>query len=163
MASMLRRCYTKDKQTKSYENCYVCDEWHNYSNFEIWYENNYYRINEDLDIDKDILIKNNNIYSPNTCLLVPKYINGLFIRIKNTPGECLMGVYYDKERNLFVTKCREKNKRVFLGRFSNEVDAFQAYKEHKESYIKKVALEYKDIIPQKVFDAMMRYEVEIND
>jgi hypothetical protein len=36
-------------------------------------------------------------------------------------------------------------------------------KNFKENYIKQVADEYKDLIPQKVYEALYRYEVEIND
>ena len=31
-------------------------------------------------IDKDILVKGNKVYSPNTCCLVPKNVNNLFIK-----------------------------------------------------------------------------------
>jgi hypothetical protein len=33
----------------------------------------------------------------------------------------------------------------------------------EENYIKQVAEEYKDLIPKKLYDAMMSYIVEIND
>ena len=37
------------------------------------------------------------------------------------------------------------------------------YKKYKEKLIKKIADEYKDEIPIKLYDAMYRYEVEITD
>ena len=40
---------------------------------------------------------------------------------------------------------------------------FFVYKQFKEKYIKQVADEYKDLIPQKLYDALYKYEVEIND
>ena len=36
-------------------------------------------------------------------------------------------------------------------------------KEFKENYIKEVANEYKDKIPQKLYEAMYRYKVEIDN
>ena len=50
-----------------------------------------------------------------------------------------------------------------IGLYDNEYEAFLSYKRFKEKYIKQIANEYKDIIPQKLYDAMYRYEVEIND
>ena len=42
-------------------------------------------------------------------------------------------------------------------------EAFRAYKQFKEDYIKQVADEYKDKIPQKLYDAMYNYKVDITD
>lgn len=81
---MLSRCYNKREQSKkpSYIGCEVCEEWLCFETFEKWYNENYYNLeNEPLNLDKDILFSNNKIYSPKTCLLVPKRINQLFIRI----------------------------------------------------------------------------------
>ena len=41
-----------------------------------------------------------------------------------------------------------------VGRFYNSEDAFICYKEAKEKYIKEVADEYKDKIPQKLYEAL---------
>ena len=46
---------------------------------------------------------------------------------------------------------------------SRTEEAFQAYKQAKEQYIKEVAEEYKDKIPYRLYEAMMNYEVEIDD
>ena len=51
----------------------------------------------------------------------------------------------------------------YLGLFPNQQEAFYAYKKAKEKYIKEVADLYKNIIPQKVYDAMYSYQVEITD
>ena len=82
---MIRRCYdTKSSYNRpTYENCSVCNEWHNFQNFAEWYENNYYEIDNDkMQLDKDILIKNNNIYSSDTCCFVNHTINSMFTNKK---------------------------------------------------------------------------------
>jgi hypothetical protein len=58
-----------------------------------------------------------------------------------------------------------KSKQKHLGYFplDKPFQAFYAYKVFKENYIKQVADKYKDLIPQKLYDAMYKYEVEIND
>ena len=59
---------------------------------------------------------------------------------------------------------KENNKKViYLGTYNTIEEAFLAYKIFKENYIKQVADEYKDLIPQRLYEAMYKYEVEIND
>ena len=80
---MIRRCYdNKDlNKNKAYVGCTVCDEWLCYANFEKWYDDNYYEVNnEEMNLDKDILVKGNKIYSPNNCTFVPQRITTLFIK-----------------------------------------------------------------------------------
>ena len=175
-SKMIRRCYDPYELNKrpTYINCFVCDEWLNFQNFAKWYEENYYEVKDEImALDKDILYKNNKIYSPKTCIFVPKRINSLFIRSDASRGEYPIGVsyYYKKDRDWerLMVSChiyennRTKNK--FLGYFSLDkpFQAFYCYKQFKENYIKQVADEYKDLIPKKLYDAMYKYEVEIND
>ena len=61
--------------------CSVYEGWHNFQNFAKWYEDNYYEIEEEqMHLDKDILVKGNKVYSPDTCVFVPETINGLFVK-----------------------------------------------------------------------------------
>ena len=73
-SGMIKRCYDKKRQEKqpTYRNCIVCDKWHNFQNFAKWWEENIYECNnEKMVLDKDILIKGNKIYSPETCIIAP--------------------------------------------------------------------------------------------
>jgi len=74
---MLKRCYSSrfHKQYPSYIGCSVCPEWHYFSKFRLWMENQKW---EGLELDKDILVKGNKVYSPDTCCFIPKAINYLF-------------------------------------------------------------------------------------
>ena len=85
---MIYRCYNKREQKKKpcYIGCKISKEWLCYSNFKKWYDLNCYIIpdGEPLNLDKDILFKNNKLYSEKTCILVPKSINQIFIRTGNT-------------------------------------------------------------------------------
>ncbi len=167
--SMLQRCYDPYFINKylTYKDCIVCEEWHNFQNFAKWYEKNYYECDNDrMELDKDILIKGNKIYSPKTCVFVPRRINTLFVKNNKNRGEYLIGVYWRNDINKFAVKCsvlNEDKKRIHLGFYDNEEEAFYRYKQFKENYIKQVADEYKDLIPKKLYDAMYKYEIEIND
>lgn len=176
---MIQRCYdpyeiNKDKNL-AYKDVVVCDNWHNFYNFEQWCYRNYYILQEEkVCLDKDILIKGNKIYSPETCIFVPERINMLFCKSDKTRGRYPIGVseYTDKrgenvKRKLRVT-CRtyeKKNKQIFLGYFpiDKPFQAFTVYKKFKENYIKQVADKYKDLIPSELYIALYNWEVEIND
>lgn len=161
---MIHRCYNEKFHARQpqYSECTVCEEWLNFSNFKVWYESNLYG-DEKLDLDKDILYKENKIYSPETCCLVPHVINTLFINGKKNRGELPIGVYLDKDRNKYRACMAFMGKRVKLGRFETPELAFARYKEYKEDFIKDLAEQYKGEIPNKVYDVMMNWEIEITD
>lgn len=166
--SMLERCYSKKYPT--YKDCTVWDKWLNFQNFAEWYENNFYQIEgERMHLDKDILLKGNKVYSPQNCVFVPEKINTLFIKCNNKRGEYPIGVYYDKQTGKFKSQCsvydfeNKKFKKIYLGKYNTPEEAFEVYKQFKEKHIKKIADYYKEQIPQKLHDAMYRYEVEITD
>lgn len=164
--SMLNRCYGKgEKRDVTYIDCEVCDEWLNFQNFAKWFDENYYEIpNERMCLDKDILIKGNKTYSPDACVFAPEKINILFNKNNKLRGDYPIGVTYSKRDKIYEASCcTDKRHQVYLGRYNDVNKAFQVYKEFKENYIKQVADEYKSLIPNKLYIAMYKYEVEITD
>lgn len=171
---MIHRVYDekKIKSRPTYKECNICEEWHNFQNFAKWYDDNYYQVEDyQMHLDKDILVKNNKTYSPETCLIVPSIINALFVKRQNLRGECPIGVSRRKDTNKYrvsFTKSFEngnriQTKRVNYGQYDIPEEAFYIYKIEKEKYLKEVAEYYKDSIPNKVYDAICNYKVEIND
>lgn len=161
---MLKRCYNPKviKRNPTYKGCRVHDSWHNFQVFAEWADKNYYQIEgEVMSLDKDILIKGNKIYSPDTCIFVPQRINNLFTKNDKCRGDLPVGLYHDKKK--YRAQCNVNGKQKYLGCFDTPKEAFQVYKKFKENYIKEIAEEYKDEIPSKLYKALMRYEVEIND
>ena len=156
--AMMQRCYSEYSKNKqpTYRKCRVCREWHDFQNFAKWYEENYYEVDgERMNLDKDILVKGNKIYSPNTCIFVTQRINTLFVKSDKKRGKYPIGVTYDK--------CHNKYKSHHCGYYDTAEEAFEAYKEYKENYIKQIANEYKDKIPNKLYKAMYDYKVELSD
>jgi hypothetical protein len=166
---LLQRCYDEEHRDKypTYKDCTVCEEWLNYKNFSNWYDKNYYDCNgERTNLDKDIIHKGNKIYNPDNCVFTPQKINNLFVKCNASRGDLPIGVVFrDKCDNKFMAECRNTflGKNVYLGLYSTPEEAFEAYKIYKEKHIKEVADYYKDIIPNKLYDALYRYEVEITD
>ena len=168
---ILRRCFDKNSKNKNtaYKDVTCCKEWLLYENFYEWLhqQTNFdkWLNNDDWAIDKDILIKGNKIYSPETCCLVPRNVNNLFIRCQNVRGEYPIGV--GKQYKNYTAKCQNPftGKTEPLGTHETIEAAFLTYKKFKESYIKQVAQEEygKGNITKQCYDAMMNYEVEITD
>lgn len=160
---MLRRSYDPKyhKKNPTYEGCSTVDGWHNFQNFAKWFKNNYYEFGDQtMDLDKDILIKNNKIYSLATCLFVPQSINKLFLKRNSERGLYPIGVSLKRGRGKFRV---QTTKGKHLGLFKDPVEAFQVYKEHKESLIKTIANKNKNRIPKILYEAMMKYRIEIDD
>ena len=170
---MIERCYNNIYKEKhpTYKDVTCCDEWLYYPNFYEWLhsQENFdkFVLLERSAIDKDILIKGNKIYSPETCCLVPGDVNGLFIKQCSSRGKCPIGVRYDKRRHRYVVTCRTHNDKSsqFLGEYNTFEEAFETYKDYKENLIKRIAQEEynKGNITKKCYEAMMNYEVEITD
>lgn len=170
---VLRRCYNEKEREKSptYKDAYICEEWHNFQVFAEWWEENIYECRgEKMQLDKDIFIKNNNIYSPETCLIVPQRINQLFNKSKNNKKNNLPIGVFDNPNRIgvgYCARCRiyenEKSKSVYLGLYNTPEEAFLVYKNFKENYIKQVADEYEKLIPRELYKAMYEYEIEIDD
>ena len=161
---MINRCYNK-KQLKarpSYMQCEVCDEWLNFQNFAEWYEENYYEVEgEKMCLDKDILVKGNKIYYPETCIFVPEKINTLFVKSNKARGKYPIGVA--KQNKKYKATINKYGENVHLGYYNTPNEAFEVYKTEKEQYVKEIAEKYKNIIPQKLYEIMNDYNVEIED
>lgn len=164
--NMLRRCYDQRHYTKypTYFGCSVCDEWLKFSNFEKWY-NEHYR--EGYELDKDIICKGNKVYGPDFCDYVPKRINYLFGRNNGKRGQFPIGVTFKNEKRKAVFKAYMlvSRKQVHLGYYNTPDEAFMAYKKAKEAHIKEVAEDAfeKGEISERIYSALMKYEVEITD
>ena len=168
---MLRRCYDEKfhERQPTYKDCKVCDEWYNFQNFGEWFDNNYYEIKgEKMHLDKDILVKHNKIYSPDTCIYVPQTINSLFVKRDGKRGESAIGTHHNKNDRYQVNCClinpeTGKSKGEYLGCYDTQEKAFEVYKYYKEKNIKEVADYYFGKIPNKLYDTLYNYEVEIDD
>lgn len=163
---MLMRCYDPKYHEKkpTYTGCEVAEEWLNFQTFAAWYEDNYYEIpGQTMSLDKDILVKGNKVYGPDTCVFVPQSINSLFTKSDAKRGELPIGVYYNNQKKKYRACCSVNGKSKHLGYYDTPEEAFQAYKVFKEIYVNKVANENIELIPFELYLAMIEYEVEYDD
>ena len=162
-SEMLRRCYSEKYQNKkpTYKGCSVCDEWLLFSHFKKWFDDNY---KDEYVLDKDILVKNNKVYSPETCCFVPEGLNSLLTNRKNYRGKYPIGV--SKTYNgVFLAKISINGKQRTVARCKSQEEAFAAYKQAREKHIQEVAVEYysQGKITERVYNALVNYKVEITD
>lgn len=164
---MNTRCYNEKfhERQPQYRECDVCEEWlTDKTKFFDWVDENYYTVSdEQMDLDKDILVKGNKLYSPDTCVFVPHSINTLFLNGKKNRGDCPIGVYFDKSKNKFAVCFAIDSNSIKLGRYDTKEKAFGVYKRHKESLIMATADRYKGKIPTHLYNAMLAWEIEETD
>lgn len=156
---MLRRCYYEKERDLhlAYYDCSVCDEWLNFQTFADWYEINYYEIGVGrMHIDKDILVKDNKVYSPETCIFVPQRINMIFMK-KNREVDKDLPTGMRRTLNGFMAQYNNK----YLGIFNNLDDALYYYNIEKQLHINEVAEEYKLLIPPKLYNALLNWNRKI--
>ena len=164
--NMLRRCYSDSfkKKQPTYEGCEVGDKFKSYEYFYEWCHSQIGFANKDWQLDKDLLIKGNKIYNESTCVFIPKDINSLLTKSAASRGEHLIGVHWHKKGGAFAaTVSKNKGKSEYLGLFNTELEAFNTYKKAKESFIKEQANKWKSQIDERAYNALMNYQVEIDD
>ena len=173
-SNILQRCYDKKKQEKfpKYKGVTICKEWLYYPNFVMWCHNqsNWSKVigsPKNFHIDKDILLKGNKLYSPDTCCFVPIGVNILFCKADAIRGDYPIGVSLESKGNHFRSRCNNPitGKQIAHSGFLTPESAFEQYKKDKEMIIKQIAeIEYnKGNIIEKCYNAMLNYQVEITD
>ena len=157
--NMLQRCYYKETHRLKpyYAPCTVEIEWLNFSNYREWHRENKMG-DRKLDLDKDVLIHGNTVYGSETCTMIPHFTNTIFeergletnIILNNASGK------YDVTMSIL-------GKREEVGTFDTEEEAKQGFIAYKQDYIRNFAKKCKGKVPNKTYEAMMNWVVEIID
>lgn len=130
--SMINRCYSISNQNRKsgsmYNDCCVCNEWLTFSNFKSWMEQQDW---EGKELDKDLLVYDNKIYSPETCCFVPKHINMFLTVSKKKLSDSPIGVFIkdrtDKRIKIFSSRISEDGKYKSLGVYLTKFEAHRAW------------------------------------
>lgn len=163
---MLERCYDTNGRAKNpaYNDCAVCAEWHNFQNFAKWFLAE--KIPLDYELDKDIVNKNSRLYSPQTCLLIPKEINRTFHYQRSARGSNPIGVHEvskDKYPLPYVAAVGINGHCTYIGNYLTKEQAFEAYRNKKRQVINEMAEKYKDVISDRAYRSLLNYRIDIND
>lgn len=154
--SMIERCYSKKYLDKkpSYNGCSICEEWKYFSNFKSWMEKQDWEGNR---LDKDLLIRGNRVYSPDTCIFVSQQVNSFITESQAARGDHPIGVSLRKSSGKFSASCRDgAGKLKSLGYYETPEEAHQAWLAYKLEVAKELAAKQKD---ERVSKALLnRYE-----
>lgn len=153
-SNLLQRCYgpSRHKYSHTYAGCTVADEWLTFSKFKAWMELQPWEGNQ---LDKDILIPGNKIYSKETCIFVPGWINSFISNSQASRGIWPLGVSWNKGKNRFQAHCSDpfNKKHVRLGYYDNPQEAHEAWRACKHEH----ACRYADMqIDQRLSDALRK-------
>lgn len=160
--NMLDRCYSKNSTLtkESYKDVTVCDEWHNFQNFAKWFYENYNsEIMKSWHLDKDIICPDCKIYSPETCCIIPIEINTLFSKSSKNSKGLPTGVYYTD--NKYSTSISKFGIQHYLGLYSTIEEAHKVYIEAKRNYLIEVSEKWRDILSDKVCDAIKNFDISL--
>lgn len=103
-------------------------------------------------LDKDILVQNNIIYSPDFCCFVPNKVNSVLIEQQSRLG-LPTGVSYNTNKQRYIARYRNlQGVRVYIGVFDTPEDAHFAWYEYKQEVIKMVIQKFP--LGEKVISAL---------
>lgn len=160
-SDMLARCYSDSVKSThpTYQTCTCCDDWKYYSNFKKWFESQLYK--DGYHLDKDIIVQGNKVYSPETCALVPPYINSLLVCRVKRDGDLMRGVSKEKGSSSFRASCCISKHNIHLGSFKTEIEAHEVYKKAKYNEIRRVATDAFNVgdIDERVYNALLNYKI----
>lgn len=160
---MLTRCYSAKSQINhpTYIGCSVSEEWLHFSNFKKFYDANY---REGFHLDKDILVEGNKIYSPETCVFLPPYLNNLLIDSGNARGDLPLGITANKTKTkngttvTYLAKCNNGYGKQLNRTFKTVEEAQVWYSSTKtrivREQVQRALLE--GAIDQRVADALLQ-------
>jgi hypothetical protein len=162
---MIQRCYSRDKnflvENPTYKDATMANEWLNFQVFGTWYYNQV-GCHDKTQLDKDLLVKGNKHYGPNSVVLIPISVNTFLVGNDASRGIYPKGVCIHHKG--FRAQCHQGKGRKFTGPVVYSVDeAWLQYKEIKESYAKELAAKWQSQIDPRAYQALMSYEVLITD
>ena len=158
---MLHRCYSEKYHAKhNYKDCTVAEDWLLFSNFRKWMVEQEWR---GLQLDKDILILGNKVYSSETCVFVTSKTNSFMLESGKARGEWLIGVCWKELNKKFQASCKNPftDKKEYLGLFDCQYEAHKAWLSKKLEHAYALAAMQTD---QRVAKALIeRYENYVPD
>ena len=158
---IFNRCYSdyQLERRPSYKGCTIDEKWHDFQNFAKWCDEHKYS-GLGYQLDKDILVQGNKLYSPETCCFVPREINMLFTSAAKARGKYPQGVHYYKPLKKYKAIIRTHGNHENLGYHNTPEEAYSVYKYRKEVHVKEMADLWFGNIEPRVYKALMDWKLE---
>lgn len=165
---MLERCVGDRVKNPSYEGCTFDESWVNCQSFIEWgiLQKGHDRLESNgktWQLDKDILVNGNRVYSPETCVFVPNEINTHFKDVeKGKDGYYGVNEIEPKHPNAkrgWVARCcNVKKEREYLGFYDNPTDAYIAYRTRKIEVMSDLADKWKGEVDERVINSLQNFD-----
>ncbi|WPJ20645.1 hypothetical protein vBPFY1MI_162 [Pseudomonas phage vB_PF_Y1-MI] len=132
--NMKTRCDDRYRERfPTYEGVSMCREWEDFDTFAIWMAAQPWK---DRDLDKDILVRGNTVYGPETCRFVPHYVNAVLVGSSKNPNQALpIGVVEIKGQwrrtKPYKAQAQGVGSKIYLGTYSTPMGAHRAWQEYK--------------------------------
>lgn len=133
----------------------VCIKWQNYQNFKIWFDTHYIPGTK-VDLEKDLLYKEGNIYSPETCAFMTHFLNTVF------EDRGIESNIQQNDDGTYSVSMNVLNKKMDIGVFDSEEEAHSGFIDGKIDYICDLAEKCKGKVPDYVYEGMLNYKIEID-
>lgn len=166
---ILKRLFDESRLLRepTYRDVEISQEWLYYSNFKRWFDAHSMYYHKGWHLDKDLLSRDKclvkKIYSPLTCVFLPPEINCALATQPKYRADLPIGVRQAESGRFHAVLCNGFKSSKHLGTFDTIEEAFAAYKETKESWLKFLANKYKSELDPKAYKALMEYKVRIDD
>ena len=156
-SSMLKRAYSAKyrEHRPTYIGVTVCEEWHSFMAFRAWMMTQDW---EGKQLDKDIVVPGNKVYSPATCVFVSSQINSLLTDSAGQRGKWPIGVSWHKARNGFQARVKENGRLQYIGLFATPEAAHRAWRKEKVRIVRTAARECDD---PRVSTGLLRHSYRI--
>lgn len=157
-----------DNIGKCYDSATMCQEWlDDPKAFIKWYFEHYYEVEgESTAVDKDLFGNGSNMYSPETCCILPQSLNSFIANCKrhyhgdDRENALPMGVNRTRDGYCGNIVLSSTGKEIRLSEWDTPEEAFAEYKVVKQADIKLVAAQYKDKIPDYIYKKLLTIEVK---
>lgn len=144
-AGMLERCYSNKSHVRNpaYIGCSVAKEWQTFSVFRVWMAAQMWEGNQ---LDKDLLIPGNRVYSHVACRFIDRVVNTFILDNQTSRGAYPTGVCWTKANRKFAAQCNNPftGKRGHIGYFDCPNEAHLAWATRKLEHAKVLAAKQTD-------------------
>ena len=154
---MLERTYDPNYHAKfpTYRKVSLSEEWHDFSIFKSWFDKNYI---EGYSLDKDLLQMDveNRVYSKETCIFIPTFLNSFLASYTDNPNNTsgVKGVSWNAPRKKWMVTIFDIDRRVNvnLGRYSDLNEAKIVYNEarNKKAEVLKDKMRNLNYLPEHI-------------
>jgi hypothetical protein len=161
--SMISRCYSEAYHVRkpTYRDCEVGEDWKLFSNFLIWFSDNYI---QGWELDKDCHIKGNKLYSEQTCVFLPSRINSFFIKVSTIKSDGLpLGVTFKKANRKYIAQISlgvingtRKSRHIIIS--DSVEECLKAYTEAKKQELASLIDEYRHLLDCKALLSLEEFK-----